>query len=109
MGITGEHATLVSFSSVFGRKEKKLRKFEIGEIGAYAQYSISITIKGLNPGKQKWWFIRVVPDNITYFLIEDREGRVLCDSREAVPCDMEAWQATQAEMRRRFPSRGGAA
>lgn len=97
----GEHAKLVTYSAVFGRKEQQLRKFEIGEVEKYAQYDASVAIKGLSPGKRKWWFLQIVPNNLMYAVIYDRNNAPLYDSRGDVPCDMEKWSAAKAEMAQR--------
>ena len=99
--IQGENATLVTYSAVFGQKEEQLRKFEVGEIEKYAQYDVSITIRGLNPGKRKWWCILLVPDDTKYAIIYDQKNVAVYDSREDVPCDMEKWKATKNEISQR--------
>jgi len=98
----GENATLVTYSAVFGQKEEQLRKFEVGEIEKYAQHDVSVTIRGLSPGKRKWWLIRLVPDDTKYAIIYDQRNVAIYDSREDVPCDMEKWKASKSEMDHRF-------
>jgi hypothetical protein len=113
MPMTGENAIIVRYSSVFGIRRTEVRQFQVSEITAYAQYSASVVIKYILPRKRKGIAVRILPDNSTYYLIEspgcaECYGCTLYDSRQDVPCDMAAWQATQDEMRQRFPSHGGA-
>jgi hypothetical protein len=111
MPMTGEHAIIIRHSSVCGIRRTEVRKFEVSEIAAYAQYNASVVVRYILPGKRKWDGVRVLPDNTSYYTITTlggvEYGRTLYDSRQDVPCDMAAWQATQDEMRQRFPTHGG--
>jgi len=69
-----------------------VRKFEVHDPKPYAQYPTSVMVSFVKPGKRKWAYFTVVPDNLRYLTIE-HDDVVLYDSRTDVPCDMTKWES----------------
>jgi hypothetical protein len=96
----GENATIIRHDAVFGRREKIVRKFKVGEVVSYAQYKQAVSVQWVEPRKRNCWRFVVVPDNLVFCTIE-HDGRVLYDSRNDVPCDMAKWSEVSHEWRHR--------
>jgi hypothetical protein len=87
----GENATIIQHCAVFGTLKTAVRKFKVREPRPYAQHPISVDVDFVEPRKRRWAAYRMMPVNYRYLTIE-RDGVVLYDSRQDVPCDMEEWR-----------------
>jgi hypothetical protein len=95
-------ATIILHCTVFGSLKRDVRCFEVGDVSPYAQYTHSVTVWFKGPRKRNWDSYHVVSGNRRFITIEDRSGKLLYDSRQDVPCDMDAWHAAVAETQRRM-------
>ena len=73
---------------------ESVRRVRVGQPKPYAQYSVSVSIYFVKPGKRNESGYTVTPDNLTYYTIENDSGEVLYDTRQDVPVDMAAFNAT---------------
>jgi hypothetical protein len=100
--LEGEKALIVQHCAVAGRIETKARKFKVYEPRPYAQWQVAVRVWFVEPRMRNGRYFEVTPDDIRYMIIE-RDGRVLYDSRDEVPCDMAKWHecnTDNAERRR---------
>jgi len=101
--LVGGYATIVQHCAVFGRIETVVREFRVGEVRPYAQYPCSVSVRFVEPRKRRPACYTMTPDNTRYLTVE-AAGRTLYDSRQDVPCDMSAWEATHRRFAGRRPS-----
>lgn len=96
---TNRPATLVEYASVWGgeRLESHVRMVDV-KIDAFAQYPIAAYIEFKKPRERRSHTFVVVPNNIRYVTIE-QNGQVVYDTRQDVPCDMQAWESAVARQR----------
>jgi hypothetical protein len=82
------------------------RRFHIGQVEPYAQYDRSVLISFMPPRKRTWEAFQTKPDNLVYYTVRNKDGVVVYDSRQDVPCDMEAFAATRQRFAQDFRDRG---
>jgi len=99
----GKNLMLVEHTSVIGivdrsrgippaAQQRPIREIRVSE---RVQHGNSVVLSYTEPKKRVSRSVRVSPDNITYYTVEEN-GRTLYDTRDDVPCDMEQWQQTRA-------------
>ena len=100
----GEKATIIQHCAVFGNLKTEVRKYEVSDPKPYAQYLTSIHVSFVKPGKRKWAYFTIVPDDLRYLTVE-HNGEVLYDSRTDVPCDMTKWEPIYQENKAQWLAR----
>jgi len=74
----------------------KATTFVIHEPAPYNQYRRSQVVTYFEKRRRNW--IKVVPDNASYLIIQDAEnGQLIYDSRDTIPCNMGQFDLNRAE------------
>jgi hypothetical protein len=87
-------ATILHHCAVFGDSKTEVCWIETCEPRPYAQCPTCVEIVWIQPGKRKKALMIVKPDNLKYAEIEVA-GKIVYDSRQEIPCDMEKWSETK--------------
>lgn len=95
----GEHGMIIRHDAVMGTRGQAARKWWISEPKPYAQHPVAVSVNWIEPGKRTAQYIMVHGDS-RYVTIEEG-GRTVYDSRNDVPCDMDAWHETAARFKDR--------
>jgi hypothetical protein len=85
---------VIQYCAVLGRLETPAQWVKTCEVRP------SVTVYFKEPGEPVRNYYIISPDNVRFAQIEV-EGRVIWDSRQEVPCDMAAWEATNARHQER--------
>jgi hypothetical protein len=80
---------------------KRVRKVRITDPAPYAQHHCAVHVVYVPIRRRNPRMFVVVPTSIEYVTLE-RDGKVLYDSRDDVPCDMAYWQATRTKWERHW-------
>jgi hypothetical protein len=100
----GERVTIVEHDFIGQRLEAEARKFKVSDPGPGIDddandYDNGVVISYVPRGRRKWQRAYAVNDNWS-FLVVERDGRVIYDSRLNVPCDFEPRRREQEARRR---------
>lgn len=82
-----------------------VRKWRVGEAAPHAHHVVAVHVEWIKFRKRTWTRTTVVPGNYGYVTVHDPGGSCLYDSRNDVPCDMDAWNDyADRHYRRRGPA-----
>lgn len=85
--------TLIIHCAELGEVRRRIKAFRVSEPAPFVHYEIGVVVTFAVPRVRTEEGVTIVQDNRRYVTVEEA-GRVVFDSRTAVPCNMDAWQQT---------------